>query len=325
MGDAILCTPALRALRDFYASAQITYYGNEIVREILEPCPLHDAWLNQRSSVSLVAAFRQHRFSQVILFKNSFHSALISWLGGIPVRSGYAREARSRLLTHRLNPVRLSDGAFKPVPMVDYYLSLTEQLGCATGARIPLLAVSPEAQAAVEAKFPQLAQTNGALVILVPGGAFGPSKLWPAEYYAQTADYLIEKHQAQVVISVAPNSAEKQIATQISQQAQHPLVNLGDAPVSLGQLKALIGRADLVISNDTGPRHIAIALGRKIISLFGPNDPAWTDTGCEKEKQIRADGPCTCCQKPYCENPDNFCMKTIAVDRICRLASEILG
>jgi len=324
MGDAVLCTPALKAIREAFPSARISYYGNEVVQAVLESGPFHDAWVSQRRSFSLVTAFRQQRFSQVILFKNSFHSALICWLARIPVRAGYAREARACLLTHRLRPARLPNGAFKPASMVDYYLALAQHLGYTPGTRIPLLSVAPEDQCAIDAKFPQFSHAHEPLVVLIPGGAFGPSKLWPARYYAQCADYLIEKHQAQVVISVSPDPAELEIAGQITQASRHSLVNLGEMPVSLGQLKALIGRADLVISNDTGPRHIAIALGRKVITLFGPNDPAWTDTGYEHEKQVMAEGSCTCCQKPHCKNPDSFCMETIAVDHVCHIADKML-
>jgi heptosyltransferase II len=321
----VLCTPALKAIRDGFTSARISYYGSEVVQEILGSSPFNDTRLgHQHKSLSLVKALRQQRFSYVILFKNSFHSALICCLAGIPVRAGYAREGRTCLLTHRLRPARLPNGAFKPMSMVDYYLALARHLGCTSSSRIPLLFVAPEDQDAIDARFPEFSQTNKPTVVLIPGGAFGPSKLWPASYYAKTADYLIEKYQAQVVISVSPNPAEKQIATQITQESQHALVNLGKTPVSLGELKALIGRANLVISNDTGPRHIAIALGRKVITLFGPNDPAWTDTGYKNEQQVVAKGPCTCCQKPHCKNPDEFCMDTIAVDTVCHAADKML-
>ena len=324
MGDAILCTPALKALREHFDAAKITYYGNRTVQEILSPCPFTDAWMGQAKSLTLVAALRQQRFTHALLFKNSFGSALSCWLSQIPVRIGYAREARAGLLTQKLYPARLPNGAFKPIPMGDYYLALCQALGCASDARIPLLSVAPADQSALEVKFPQLTQTDRPLVVLVPGGAYGPSKLWPWRRYAQTADYLIEKHQAQVVVSVSPDPAEKAIATQIEQQSQHALVNLGNTPVSLGQLKALIGRSDLVICNDTGPRHIAIALGRKVISLFGPNDPAWTDTGYDQEEKVVAHGECVPCQKPRCQNPDAFCMNTIAVDTVCHLADKML-
>jgi heptosyltransferase-2 len=82
--------------------------------------------------------------------------------------------------------------------------------------------------------------------------------------------------------------------------------------------------ADLVISNDTGPRHIAIALKRKVITLFGPNDPAWTDTGYENEIKIVGDAPCAPCTKPVCKMSEHLCMQAITVDMVCNAAEKLL-
>ena len=158
----------------------------------------------------------------------------------------------------------------------------------------------------------------------MPGGAFGPSKQWPPRNYARIAEYLIETHNAEVVLSISPHPAEQEISAGIVAMCKHPLINLGDAPLSLGQLKALISRADLVIGNDTGPRHIAIALGRKVITLFGPTDPAWTETGYTGEVKVLAQGPCVLCQKPRCSRPDVFCMETISIDKVCEVVDKML-
>ncbi|UCF14651.1 MAG: hypothetical protein JSW59_14650, partial [Phycisphaerales bacterium] len=162
------------------------------------------------------------------------------------------------------------------------------------------------------------------IVVIVPGGAFGPSKCWPNARYAQTADRLIANCNATVVVSVAPLKAETQIARQICNTSRHGLINLGDSPLSLDELKALFSIADLVITNDTGPRHIAIALQRKVVSLFGPNDPAWTDTGFENEIQIVGNVPCAPCSKPNCREDQHLCMESITVDMVCDAAKELV-
>jgi heptosyltransferase-2 len=89
-------------------------------------------------------------------------------------------------------------------------------------------------------------------------------------------------------------------------------------------LKVLFSIADLVISNDTGPRHIAAAFGRKVITLFGPNDPAWTDTGYENEIQIVGDVPCAPCGKPVCRKSEHLCMQAITVEMVCNAAKKLL-
>jgi heptosyltransferase-2 len=90
-------------------------------------------------------------------------------------------------------------------------------------------------------------------------------------------------------------------------------------------LKALIAHAELVIANDTGPRHIAVALRRKIITLFGPNDPTWTQTGYPHEIQIVGHAPCAPCQKPRCRQPTRICMESITTAQVIAAAERLLG
>ena len=159
---------------------------------------------------------------------------------------------------------------------------------------------------------------------MVPGGAFGPSKCWPSERFAKTADRLINDYDATVIVSVSPDPAEKRIAEQICGLSEHELINLAEKGVSLGQLKSLFSIADLVITNDTGPRHIATAMHRRTISLFGPNDPAWTDIGCETEIQITGDAPCAPCAKSKCEEDEHLCMEAITVEMVYDAAKKLL-
>ncbi len=325
LGDAVLCTPALRAIRERFRGDTITFLANRVVREVLSSCPFHDDWFEAEHSFgATVSELRKHRFDRVILFKNSFGSALTVFLAGIPQRIGYTREGRGFLLTDRLAPQRSAKGGFEPVSMVDYYLAIAQRLGAEITRRNLELHVDPEDMERVQTLLPEAFDTTGPLVVLVPGGAFGPSKCWPAERYAQTADWLAETCGATVVLSVAANSFEKQIAQQIQQTARHRPLSLADRPVSLGQLKALISRADLVIANDTGPRHMAIALGRKVVTLFGPNDPAWTQTGYADEVQIVGQAPCAPCQKPTCEQNNHACMRSIAVEQVCEAARGLM-
>ena len=122
----------------------------------------------------------------------------------------------------------------------------------------------------------------------MPGGAFGASKCWPVEKFAQTADILTKKYNAMIIVSVSPDEEEKRIAKDLCELAENRIYNLAQTPLTISQLKTLFGRANLVISNDTGPRHIAIGLKRNVITLFGPNDPAWTETGYENEVKIES-------------------------------------
>ncbi|MHC5212996.1 MAG: glycosyltransferase family 9 protein, partial [Planctomycetota bacterium] len=172
---------------------------------------------------------------------------------------------------------------------------------------------------------PQLKSLAGPLVILVPGGAFGPSKLWPIERYAQLVDMLYDTYHATVILSVSPIKQEVKIAESICQQAVSEPVNLGYTSLSGGRLKALYSLADLVITNDTGPRHIAIALDKPVVSLFGPNNPLWTQTEHDKEIQILGVAPCVPCDKPVCKQTQHLCMESITVEHVFEMAQKIIG
>lgn len=325
MGDAILCTPALRAIRGRFQSEKITFLGSWVVRQVLSPCGFTDEWLdaNNKGVFALAGLLRKQKFNQVILFKNSFGSALACFLAGIPVRIGYAREGRGIFLTDRLNPPKLPTGNFKPVSVVDYYLAIASWLGADTQDRRIELSIEPKDAESAKKKLPQIFNAGGPVVILVPGAA-GTSKRWPADRFAKLADWLTDKYKATVVLSIAPNADEKQIAQQIVEATAHKPVNLGDSPVSLGELKALFAVADLVIGNDTGPRHIAIGLKRKVITLVGPNNPEWTDPGYSDEIFVKGDAPCVPCNKGICKEKSHLCMEAITVERVCQAAARIL-
>ncbi len=326
MGDAILCMPALRAIRRRFDSARITFLGSAVVRQIFSPCDLTDVWLEQDNSgvFTTVRVLKKHNFTRAIMFKNSFASTLVCRLAGIPVRIGYAREGRGIFLTDKLYPPRLPSGDFEPLSVVDYYLAVAAKLGADIKDKSIQLSVEPKDTEKLKAKFPAVFNAKGPAVVLVPGSAAGPSKRWPAERFAHVADWLAEEYNAMVVLSVAPNADERHIAEHIVDAAKHKPINLGDTPVGLGELKALIAVADLVVCNDTGPRHIAIGLKRKVITLVGPNDPAWTDPGYVDEVFIKGEAPCAPCDKPVCRKSSHFCMEAITVEMVCKAAAKVL-
>ncbi|MGB2809925.1 MAG: glycosyltransferase family 9 protein [Sedimentisphaerales bacterium] len=337
LGDAVLCTPALRSIRQHFKSSKITFYARPVVRGVLSPCSFNDRWLEQRTNnpFAIVKMLKAHKFTHAILFKNSFASALAIFLAGIKSRFGYARDGRGLLLTDKLDPPKLPDGKFKPIPMIDYYLAISSRLGADTANKDLELSVDQQDQESVKAKLPEVAKSKGPVIIIVPGAAAGLSKCWLSERFAQTADWLITNYNATVVISVAPTSVEEQIAKEIcdssrlSLRAQQNnlkdrLINLAARPISLGELKAIFAGADLVITNDTGPRHIAIALQRKIISLLGPNNPDWTDFGYENEIRIIGDACCAPCDKPICKMSEHLCMQSITVEMVCETAKKLL-
>jgi heptosyltransferase-2 len=325
LGDAILSTPALSALRTYYTGARIGFLAETTVKAFLEPCLYCDEWIEKKGSVwHLSRQLRRRQFDDSILLKNSFSSALTVFLAGIPRRIGYARDLRSLLLTDTLVPEK-QDGRFKPISAVDYYLDIAHFIGAKIENRKLTLSLRQEDRDELYKTFPQLQSLTAPLVILVPGGAFGPSKLWAVERFAAVANELFTCYGATVVISVAPTPQEKQIAARIQAASRYPLLSLSDRPLKPGQLKALFEKAEVVITNDTGPRHIAAALGRKVITLFGPNNPAWTQTGYADEIQIVGQSACAPCDKPKCIKEEHYCMNSISIELVLEQVKNILG
>lgn len=326
MGDAILCTPALRALRRRFCSAKITFFGSSVVRQVLSPCRFTNVWLQANSDNVFAVAdgLRRQKFTHVVLFKNSFGSALACFLAGVPVRVGYSREGRGIFLTDRLRPPKLPSGDFKPISVVDYYLAIASRLGAEVRDRTIELSIEPKDAETVKTKLPQIFNARGPVVILVPGAA-GPSKRWPAERFAKVADRLVADYNATVVLSIAPNPEEETIAEKIVNETAHKPVNLGETPVSVGELKAIYAAADLVICNDTGPRHIAIALKRKVVTLVGPNNPEWTDPCYNDEVFVKGEAFCAPCNRGICREKSHLCMEAITVERVCETAAKVLN
>jgi len=326
LGDAIMATPALREFRSLFPNAAITFLGSAFTRQVLSPSPFCDDWIDlEKSFWKNIKQLKAGDFDTAIVLKNSFGSALALWLAGLGRRIGYARDGRSLLLTDRIDPLRSDNGTFQPQAMIDYYLKIANSLGGSTDNKKTELSVRSDDMEVVLKMLPQLKSLTGPLVIIVPGGAFGPSKLWPIERYAELADKLYDTYQAAVILSVAPVKEEVEIAESICKLANSKPINLGTVSLNGGQLKALYKQADLVVTNDTGPRHIAIALDKDIITLFGPNNPQWTQSGHEKEIQIVGQAPCVPCDKPVCKQKHHLCMESISVDKIFETVEKLLG
>ncbi|MBN2513608.1 MAG: lipopolysaccharide heptosyltransferase II [Sedimentisphaerales bacterium] len=325
LGDAIMATPALSSIRQQFPSAKIMFLTSRTNRAFLEPSAFCDDWMDlDKSYFRMLGKLRQSHYDLAVLFKNSFGSALTTKLAGIPERVGYAREGRNWMLTDRLMPEK-ENGDFKPVSAVDYYLNVAQYLGGTIANKKLSIGLTDADRQILAESWPQLNTMTGPLVILVPGGAFGPSKLWPVQRFAELADRLIETCRATVVISIAPTPQEIAIAEQIQGNAKQPILSLGQRPLKPGPLKALYEKANLVITNDTGPRHIAAALDRKLITLFGPNNPAWTETHNPNEIQIVGQSPCAPCDKPRCIEKEHYCMLSISVEQVYNRARSVLG
>jgi heptosyltransferase II len=324
VGDAVMTTPALRALRKHYGpAATLIGLARPVIGDVLDGAGWLDGlWPYDVYGADPGEAFRgavrrlrARRFDVAVLFTNSFRAALLAWLGGARRRVGYARNGRSLLLTHRLQPLKRR-GAFVPYPAVDYYLGLAYALGCPEETPALELAVTPADERAADAAWEAVGlRRDRPLVALNSSGAYGEAKLWPDESFGALARRIVEQLPYDVLVLCGP--AERERARRIAAAAAPARVRtLADVPPSIGLSKACVRRCRLLVSTDSGPRHFAAAFGVPAVSLFGPTHPAWSDTHYAGEERLQRTVDCGPCQRRSCPNGTHRCMRELSVDEV---------
>ena len=273
VGDIVMATPALRLLHKKFPDCEITTALRPGLAPLLsglneihacldiQPKGLLGPWRAGRSIASL-------RPDAIILLPNSMRSALTARLGGASNRIGFSRQGRSRLLTHSVTPPSSSSIH----TTLDDYIELASEITGITNVtdRQPRLELTDADREAAEKAMPL---DEGPFIVLVPG-ANRLDKRWPASHFTRIAEQLAHDHGLRIAVAGAPT--EKPLVESIIENASCSMIDLAAANPGLGGLKAILKAASLVITNDTGPRHIAAALGTPIVSLFGPTDHRWT-------------------------------------------------
>lgn len=322
VGDCVMATPTLRSLRALWPEAKITALVRRNCKPLVRGLTFVDRILSPRTIdvMKLGPKLRAGRFDAAVLLPNSFKAALLTKVAKIPRRIGYDRDGRGFLLTDKLLPERIG-GEFKVVPTLRYYLSIAGFLGGETNDRAMEIAVtSGDANAADRVLSKAGACLDGQTILLNPGAQFGAAKLWSPEYFAKVADTFAERGST-VLVSAAPG--ERKIVEAIAGHAKQPFVDLAQHGMTLGALKALCRRVDLCITNDTGPRHIAAALGTRLVTIFGPTDPRWTTLDYPLERELQEDVFCGPCQKKLCPL-DHRCMTQLTPAKVMAACDELL-
>lgn len=335
IGDVVMATPLLAALRKQYEHSLIRCVGKPAVMNLLSGGTLTEGFIADETSgglklpamLSLSRRIAEGNFDIAVLLPNSFRSAAIARLAGVRRIVGYSRDARGWLLSDRLSPKKNDAGGYIPVPMIEYYNAIGRVLGAdATGIGMHLpLSDSDDRQAGLELESAGHDQSRP-LVMLNPGAAFGSSKLWPAESFAAVGDLLTQRHGAQIIVNAAPS--EQAIAARVTAAMKcRPLMDFSTRTNTLGLLKGLLARCSLLITNDTGARHVGVAMGSAVVTVFGSTDPAWTTLDYPLERIVRTASPCAPCQKKICRlsGPGHHqCMRSISVDEVLSAGEELL-
>jgi heptosyltransferase-2 len=329
VGDSVMTVPALRALRRVLPDAAITLVIRPGTRGIFSEADYVDDVLvyERKGALSVIPQVREwkrRKFDLAVLFQNAFEAALIPFLAGVPVRLGYATESRQALLTH---PLPLPDWRSSKHE-VFYYLYLVTALEQMLFGRSTVCEAEPDASIQIsEAKKVEavaLLRAYGVsddetVIAICPGSVNSRAKRWPAEAYAELADRLIDSRRKVLLIG---SKDELDVSEEVTRRMRNtPVVLTGKT--TLDQITAVLDRADLIVTNDTGPAHIGAALGRPTIVIFGPTNPLTTRPFAPDAEILRHPPDCAPCMLRDCPI-DHRCMTAITVDEVFERSHALL-
>lgn len=327
VGDVVMATPALDCLRQNYPDARIVGVIRSYVRGVVEDGPWFDKIIacddkTAKGFCKLVQDIRSLNADIAIVLPSSIRSALTVRFGGVKEIYGYRRNGRSSLLSGGPKPIRAGNGIL-PIPMVEYYMEICRWLHLEIPEVIkPSLFLSES----LKEKGDQLLDSYGIkpddLVIgMNPGAKFGSSKCWPPQYFAKLAELYAKRWNSKILLLVGPG--EDEIAKSILQSSKASIVNTGPDRVDLALLKYLIKRCQLLVTNDTGPRHYAVAFDIPVVVIMGPTDPRYTDANLEKTIVLRHELDCSPCHKKICPR-DHECMLMIKPEVVLNGSEKLI-
>lgn len=327
IGDALLCTPAIRALTARFPDAKIDFLAESPTDEVLWGHPLVDRILipprsrrGLRGGAGLFNFLRQLRarkYDWVIDFFSNPRSAQFAFLSGAKVRVGLDRFGRRWAYTHRV----VEEAGDVNTYAVDLRLEILHRLGIPSVGR-DLEIFADCADLSESARVTELLSTlpKSESLVAVATGSANPAKRYPAELTARVIDALRQKHRA-VVLTSGPGEAR--FAEEIQQELSSPVPHLADARVPT--LAALYRRCTLYIGPDSSPKHIAVACGLPTVTIFGPGNPAnWNDP--ENTRNAVLVAPCR--TRPHCIESDcalKGCIGKIPAEDVIRAAENLLS
>ncbi len=330
VGDAIMTVPALRALRRVFPQARLSLLVRPTVAGLFREAEFVDEVLQMelrsaRDYVRAVRALRSGRYDLALLLPNSFGAAFLVFAAGIPMRVGYPTDGRGWLLTHG---IPLSEERRRG-HQVHLYLHLVAEMErqllgtthAASSDPVPRLSLSEERRREALAFLRERgADVTRKIVVLNPGAVNSRAKQWLPERFAALGDALLARGDTSVVlIGTRAERATSDLVRKHMRRA--PIVVTGETSVDL--MVAILGCADLVISNDTGAAHVASAVGTPVIVLFGPTDESATRPFSDRAVVVRKPVACAPCLRRVCPI-DHRCMTAIAVEDVLHPAQRLL-
>jgi heptosyltransferase-2 len=326
IGDAIMTTPAIDVIRENFPQAELTLLANPLVSQLFQHFTALDRIITfDRTGIHrgiigrirLAGELRKEHFDAAIILPNSFDSALIPWMAGIPCRLGKNSDGRGLLLSGRTEPGKPGTGRHE----IENYLDLLRSFGITGQSCSPRLVTTAAEQEDAENRLSGAGITRDDFLLGInPGATFGSAKRWYPDRFAEVARRLSAEWGTKLVIFGGPG--ETDIAAEIERHLQGAVLNLA-GKTDVRQLMALIQRCNFFITNDSGPMHIAAALDVPLVAVFGPTDHTGTAPSSKNARIVRKDVACAPCKLRECPT-DHRCMTAVTADDVVQAARELV-
>lgn len=325
LGDVVQTLPILAALRKRFPRAHIAWLVNRGYASLLRPIPMLDEVIEfdreryrgggivaVRSYLDFMASLANHRFDLCIDLQGLLRSGSMSWATRAPRRIGLAsaREGSHWFYTDVVDDLPIEQGA------VIRYWKVIEALGAGhLPKEFPLSLTQEEKSWARDT----LARLPRPIVGLSPGSRW-ETKRWPADRFAETYRGLAERHQGSYLILGGPG--EESVAAEVESAVGGPGLNI-TGKTTLRQLAAILEQCDVVLTNDSGPMHLAAAVGTRTVSLFTCTSPVRAGAFGTGHEIVQTSVPCKASYIKQCDRMD--CMKDLTTDKVLPILNESLG
>lgn len=323
IGDTMLTMPSLEALKNLLPHSHITLLLQDHLRSLFRHAPWVDELLScPRASgmqllgeeVRLIREIRRARYDLALVLPRSPRSALTPCFAGIRYRVGYGINGRGPLLTHSLQETE----QLRRFHQADYYYELVKFLGVRAARPLPRLFVGSDEEAEADSFYNASGISREHTVIAInPGSTYGQAKCWPHGRYIELSRRLLSVSRNRLLLVGGMNNADLVTYIYLSLN-RRALQAVGK---DLIVLAAMLKRCALMITNDTGPMHLAAAVGIPVLAIFGSTDPLTTSPLGPHHRLIRKRTHCSPCLKRRCPY-DHRCMEAITVDEVETAAYE---
>lgn len=321
VGDAVMAQPLFKRLRERHRNLLLDVLSPPWCAPLFSRMKEVDSVLVNPFKHGELKLFQRYRFGkslkgkydQVIVLPNSFKSALVPFFSATPLRTGYIGEMRKALL----NDARPLQKLRYPL-MVERFALLAENRheSLRRPLKYPTLASTPEQKRAVLEKLG--INPDKAVAAFCPGAEYGPAKRWPPEYFAQLAKMLSSRYDVWLIGS----RKDREIGEEIRALSGDACLNLCGM-TELDEAIDLLDQAAFVVSNDSGLMHVAAALGKPMVAIYGSSSPGFTPPLSDKAKIARIEIACSPCFERTCPLGHFDCMKQLHPDTISKVIAEI--